>query len=145
MSTRPQTRRLTVLIGDDDVAVRGSVVELVAPFGFRVLTAGCGAEALRQLLCEPVDFSILDFEMPDMTGVEVVQRYLAGAFIGGPSGPARHTPRRALPIIFMSANPERAVRAACESVGTTFLDKPISADRLQRAVGLLLQEHLRLT
>lgn len=142
MSTRPIRNGITVLIGDDDVAVRGSVVDLVAPRGFRILTAGRGADALRLLLCEAVDFSILDFEMPDMTGVEVLQRYLAGAWIGGPSGPPLRAERRSLPTIFMSANPDRAVRSACESVGTTFLDKPISADSLQRAVDRLLQDHL---
>ncbi len=142
MSTRPIPRRITVLIGDDDVGVRGSVVDLVAPRGFRILTAGCGREALRLLLSEPVDFSILDFEMPDMTGVEVLQRYLAGAWIGSPSGPPLRTSRPAVPTIFMSASPERAVRSACESVGTTFLDKPITAERLQRAVDRLIETYL---
>ena len=126
-------REFIVLVGDDDVAVRGAVVDMVAARGLRIHSASCGADALRILLSTRVDLTILDFEMPDMTGVEVVRRYRSGTFVARPSGPSVRRPNRALPTIFMSGNPAAEIRSACERLGT-FLDKPIRPDRFSQAL-----------
>ena len=130
--------RISCLIGDDDDAVRGAVVELLDAWGFRVVTATSGASARRILLCEPVDFTILDVEMPGMTGLEVIERYLAGPWIAGPARPPRRASARRIPTIFMSGNPDMRPRA--EGLGSKFLGKPIEVLRMRSAVDEVLSQ-----
>ena len=145
MDTTNRLRRssLSCLVGDDDDAVRGAVVEILGAWGFRTVTASSGDDALRILLCETIDFSILDVEMPSMTGIEVIERYLTGPWIASTASPPRRapTPRR-MPTIFMSGNRSEEVRRAAESIGTTFLGKPIEVRRMRSAVDRLLSEYL---
>ena len=137
-------RTVSVLVGDDDVAVRESVVAILARRPLRVVTASSGDHALRVLLSEPIDLSILDVEMPGMTGIEVLRRYATGPFIAGPAGPAglpvRASPRRLMPTIFMSGNRDARIRHDCESLGRSFLDKPFGADDLREAVDRILAD-----
>lgn len=136
--------RFTVLIGDDDVAVRASVADLLGDHGLRVLTAADGREALQRLFGEAVDFSILDVEMPGLTGPEVLEAFLQGPFIAGDSGPARRAaPPRRMPTIFMSGNRSAEIRATCESLGSFFLDKPFAPADMRDAVDRLLEEFER--
>lgn len=136
--------RYSVLVGDDDAAVRGAVVEVLADRPVQVLTATSGSEALTILVSHQIDFTILDVEMPGMTGIEVLNRYLRGAFIAPAQGQgARLRPRRTLPAIFMSGNRDGDIRQACELLGMTFLPKPFAAMDMRRAVDEVLQ-HLAL-
>ena len=136
--------RFTVLIGDDDVAVRASVEDVLRGSDLRVLTACDGREALRRLFGEVVDFSILDVEMPGLTGPQVLEAFLQGPFIAGDSGPAqRAAPPRRMPTIFMSGNRSAEIRATCESLGTAFLDKPFAPSDMRAAVDRLIEEFER--
>ena len=67
-----------VLVADDDERVRGSLASLLDGEGFDTLPVNCGTEVLR-LLQAPrsetrIDFLVLDYNMPDLTGVEVLRR-----------------------------------------------------------------------
>lgn len=139
-SSRRQT--LTVLIGDDDVSVRHSVVELLSDRReLRILTVDSGGDALVRLLHETIDFLILDVEMPGLTGIEVLQRYLQGPWIAPTGGaPARPSPPRPMPTIFMSGNRDREIRRTCETLGRSFIDKPFQAQELRHAVDQILLE-----
>jgi len=138
MSTLPRHRPLSLLIGDDDSSVRACVAELVSPMGCRVHLAATGGESLRILLNTRIDLSILDIHMPDMTGMEVFERYVRGPFIAGPDrAPAPPQPRR-LPTIFMSSEATPAIRSFCQSTGSWFLDKPFAPDDMRLAIERLL-------
>jgi len=136
------TRSLNVLVGDDDGAVRDAVVAILAGRELRVHTAATGSDALRILLAFPIDLSILDVEMPDMTGIEVIQRYITGPFVAGAGAAPARRARSALPTIFMSGNRDRAIRSAAERVGTSFFDKPIEALAMRAEVDRILQRLL---
>jgi CheY-like chemotaxis protein len=137
----PRTSRaLTVLVGDDDGAIRECVTELLSALEFEVHTAHCGRSALQILLQEPIDFSILDVEMPDMTGLQVIERYASGPWIAGADSPPERLVRRRMPTIFMSGNPATEIRSACERLGSSFLDKPFAAQDMRTAVNRLLDE-----
>ncbi len=65
----------TILIVDDDDDVREILAETLEEFGYRVIRAGSGEEAL---LCldhdqEP-DMIITDVRMPGMSGLELAER-----------------------------------------------------------------------
>jgi CheY-like chemotaxis protein len=144
MSTAPRNRQLSLLIGDDDSSVRECVAELVTPMGCQVHLAATGGESLRILLGTPIDLSILDIHMPDMTGMEVFERYVRGPFIAGPDrAPAPPQPRR-LAAIFMSSEATPEIRSFCESTGSWFLDKPFTPGDMRLAIErLLLTERFR--
>lgn len=129
----------SVLLGDDDVAVRDSVVELLADRPLEIVAVGSGLDALRVLLFQPIDLIILDVDMPGMTGLEVLEHYLTGPWIAGPEGlPAQRLERRRLPTIFMSGNRDEQVHRACRSLGDTFVGKPLQAHALRSAVDRIL-------
>jgi PAS domain S-box-containing protein len=65
-------RGATVLLCDDDAAVREVVGHLLEERGFHVRAVSSGAEAIRSALAEPPELIILDLLMPSMNGWQVV-------------------------------------------------------------------------
>jgi len=141
MDSSRTPRVLSVLVGDDDSAIRECVVEMLVRQGFDVHTANTGDAAFRTLLQCSIDFSILDVEMPGMTGLQVVEAYVSGPWIVGSAGRSARRSRREMPTIFMSGNPAREIRDACETLGSTFLDKPFAVDDMRSAVNRILAAH----
>jgi two-component system, cell cycle sensor histidine kinase and response regulator CckA len=120
--------RETVLVVEDEEAVRRLVREVLLAQGYRVLEAPGGAEALR--LCgegaEPVDLVLTDVVMPGMSGRELAARL-----------------REAVPdirILFMSGHTETAVLAegTLRSPREAFLQKPFPQNALARKIRELL-------
>jgi two-component system cell cycle sensor histidine kinase/response regulator CckA len=68
----------TVLLVDDDEPLRGATERLIAKAGYRVLTAGCGAEALRlaEEYAGPIHCLVTDVMMPGMDGRLLAHRVL---------------------------------------------------------------------
>ncbi len=65
-------RGASVLLCDDDSAVREVVGHLLEERGFHVRAVGSGAEAIRSAQREPPELIILDLLMPSMNGWQVV-------------------------------------------------------------------------
>jgi len=63
----------TVLIVDDEAAIRESLQTLLELEGYEVDTATDGAEGLSRLAERPYDLVLLDFAMPDRNGMEILQ------------------------------------------------------------------------
>lgn len=64
--------RPKLMIVDDDPEVRIVVAEFLQDFGYRVVQAGGGAEALDLLARTPdLRMIITDIRMPDMSGIEL--------------------------------------------------------------------------
>ena len=63
----------TVLIVDDEAAIRESLQTLLELEGYEVDTASDGAEGLARLAERPYDLVLLDFAMPERNGIEVLQ------------------------------------------------------------------------
>lgn len=64
-----------VLLVDDDTGVRSVTVSILKEFGYAVISASSGAEALALLADAPqVDLLLVDFAMPNMNGAEVATR-----------------------------------------------------------------------
>ena len=63
----------TVLVADDDHALRETVVEILGLAGYDVLQAADGEEALAVLSQESVDVLLLDLQMPGMDGIAVLE------------------------------------------------------------------------
>ena len=75
----PARRKPTVLLVDDDEAVRTQAKSELAKDGFAAVTAADGSQALRLLqgLAQPPDLVILDMEMPVMDGMTFLHHFRA--------------------------------------------------------------------
>ena len=114
---------LTVLVVDDEAAIRAFVARALTLTGFEVAVAADGREALRLVAEDRVRPAVVvtDIEMPGMTGVELAARLLAV--------------RPGLRVVMMTGDPERATAArAHSSIVATVLQKPIPMAELLAAV-----------
>jgi two-component system cell cycle sensor histidine kinase/response regulator CckA len=117
----------TILLVEDASKVRSLVGTALAAYGYRVLTAGGGAEALEILERErgSVDLLVTDIVMPGMNGPELAERALAA--------------RPGLPIVFTSGYPaETLERRNIGAAEVGFIEKPFLAAELARKVRELL-------
>jgi hypothetical protein len=110
-----------LLIVDDDPAVRTIVAEFLLEFGYEVIQASGGRQALEVLAQAPdIRMMITDIRMPDMSGIELAdiatQRrselkviLISGYFV------SQQVRRRFLRKPFRMRELEAAVRAELES------------------------------
>ncbi|MCD6530996.1 PAS domain S-box protein, partial [bacterium] len=65
----------TILVADDEPVLLNLLVDLLQSRGYRVLTAGNGAEAveLYKKRCDEIDLVLLDILMPKMDGLEALK------------------------------------------------------------------------
>ena len=115
-----------VLVVDDEAPIREIERRILEKGGYRVVEAGSGAEAFARIeQGPPPDLMIVDLDMPEMSGEELVQRV--------------HTTRGQLKVLYVTGNIDRLLDSrelAWE--GEAFLDKPFTAKGLLEAVSLLL-------
>jgi two-component system cell cycle sensor histidine kinase/response regulator CckA len=70
----------TVLVVEDDPALRSLMARTLSAKGYRALQAGDGIEALDQLAADPtIELVVTDIVMPRMNGVELAQQLAASA------------------------------------------------------------------
>ncbi len=70
--TAPRTKRLLVV--EDDVIERASVVELLHHDDIETVAVGSGEEALRAMRQQAFDCVVLDLRLPDMSGFELLEK-----------------------------------------------------------------------
>lgn len=120
--------RERVLIIDDSIEIQDILRNLVLePAGYRTLTANQGAEGLRLALEETPDLIILDEQLPEMTGLQVMRTlYQRGVNI---------------PVIFSSAHGSENVAVQAFRLGARdYFIKPFDPAEMLAAVERLLQE-----
>jgi CheY-like chemotaxis protein len=111
----------TVLVVDDNEALRGVVRDVLEGAGYAVLEAVDAASALETAARHPVQLLLTDLVLPGMDGVALAQRlrvarpgvrvlYMSGQLGDSVTGPARPTGFLAKP--FTAAALEDAVRTA---------------------------------
>jgi CheY-like chemotaxis protein len=111
----------TLLLVEDEAAVRASVRRLLEWHGYTVLEARNGAEALRVYETHEggIDLVLTDVVMPEMGGHELVERLRAR--------------RPGLRVLFMSGYAERAfINNGSIPPGTGYLEKPFTVETLMR-------------
>jgi CheY-like chemotaxis protein len=98
----------------------------LAEMGHQVATSTNGRQALDLLRSKHFDLVLMDVQMPEMDGVEAVQRLRQGE-----CGEAvRNLPVIALTAYAMAGDRERFLQAGM----TDYLSKPVSLERLREAV-----------
>jgi two-component system KDP operon response regulator KdpE len=71
---RVETTQAKVLVVDDESAFRRVLRMALAAFGFQVVEAGTGEQALAALATDCFDIVLLDVEMPGMGGIEACRQ-----------------------------------------------------------------------
>ena len=117
----------TILLVEDEEAVRAIVSKILQNKGYTVLEAHHGHEALQ--LCKdhqgPIHLMVTDVVMPDMSGRELAERLISL--------------RPELRVLFMSGYPDKAiVHHGVLGAGTAFLQKPFTLSALECKVRDLL-------
>lgn len=75
------TRSATILVVDDEPAIRRFLRTSLAGQGFGIVEGASGGEALDLVRSAKPDLLVLDLGLPDMDGFEVLRRIRAGAHL----------------------------------------------------------------
>lgn len=103
-----------ILVVDDSATMRRMVMASLRDLkNVNFQEASNGLEAIERLVIAPVDLMILDLNMPDMHGLEVLQFVRA------------HQTYCSIPIIVLTTRGDEASRAAALAAGASrYLTKP---------------------
>lgn len=121
-----QTGMKKVLVVDDDPVVRILVSEYLSNNGHQVSVSGDGQTCLLKLKEEQPDLVLLDLQMPDMDGIEVLSRI-------------RNNPQTAqVPVLMLSANADTAKLAEMNNLQLEgHILKPFAMEVLLEALAQL--------
>jgi DNA-binding NtrC family response regulator len=107
----------SILIIDDEAAIRESLETLLDLEGYSIESAENGEEGLARLAARPFDLVLLDFALPDMNGLEVLAEI------------RDRDPQLAVIMITAYGTVENAVRAV-QAGATNFIQKPWDNEKL---------------
>lgn len=112
---------MRVLIVDDDQDIRRALLDLLESQHYMAKSVGTGVQALEQVRDQRFGVVILDLELPDVNGLEVLRRLKEG----DPT----------LPIIMLTATSNDADKTAAFHYGAkAFFTKPYNSRALISAV-----------
>jgi CheY-like chemotaxis protein len=128
MDVVKKTGSITILLVEDNETVADAVRETLEVKGWAVETCSDGTNALERIISEAhYDLLLLDYELPGVNGLELVQR-------------ARQLVHRSrTPIIVLSATPVGP--AALKAGANEFLPKPQGVSSLVETISRLLDAH----
>jgi two-component system chemotaxis response regulator CheY len=118
---------MKAIIVDDSRATRMIIRRAVAAEGFEILEAGDGRQALDVLeQSGPVDLALIDWNMPVMTGYELIRELRSRREMDG------------MAIMMVTTETEASqVRAALDAGANEYVMKPFTEDVLREKLLLL--------
>jgi len=115
------TRALRILLADDNRSNQMLLARILEGAGHEVRMAGRGDEAFDLMTEGNLDLAILDLNMPDISGPDVIKLYRAGEIGTG----------RRFPVIILSADATPAAQQESLDAGANeFLTKPVQGSSL---------------
>jgi DNA-binding response OmpR family regulator len=122
----PSARAATVLLAEDDRALRRYLEVVLQRAGYAVFAASDGLEAMKAALSSTFDAVVTDAVMPHLGGHELC-RFLR-----------RHPKLAALPVVLLSGADQTAAPADASERADVYLFKPISPEELTACLAGLL-------
>ena len=114
-----------ILLVDDDTSSLSVLCEVLTRAGYQTVSAQSGYEAMQQVEANLVNLAILDFDLPDTTGLELLQQI--------------KQLQPGVPVIIMSANTSQSLKLDVFEAGAyTFIAKPIRLPQLLQFVSRAL-------
>lgn len=108
-----------VLIVEDNENNMELITFIMEANGYETVRAMDGLSGVEKAGSERVDFVILDIQLPDIDGLEVLKRIRA-------SETGRHVPVIAMTSYAMAGDKERLLQAGCNG----YIEKPIDPERV---------------
>ena len=109
--------RASVLVVDDEAAIRDSLHMILEYEGYRVDEAGSGSQALTRVADRPPDAVILDIKMPEMDGLELLKALRDRGYD--------------MPVLMISGHADVATAVEATRRGAyDFFEKPLQRDRV---------------
>src|SRR6266568_7470753 len=129
----PSTATSSLLVVDDNSMNRIMLSRYIAKLGYQAALAENGRQALEKLQGEPFDLVLLDVEMPEMDGYQVLEHLKADPRL------------RDIPVIMISAVEELESVVRCIELGAQdYLPKPFNPVLLRaRLTACLERKRLR--
>lgn len=112
-----------ILIADDSVSMRQSVRQILERVGYQLYEAHDGMEALEQILEQSPDVLLLDIEMPNLNGFDLLTILRASPLLA-----------EVKTILLTSRSSDKHKQRALELGARNFLTKPCPPDVLLEAV-----------
>ncbi len=113
----------TVLVVDDELAIRRMLGYMLGKTDYTVLMASNGEEALEKLATNPVSVLLLDIAMPKMDGFTLLRHVRA------------MPDYQALPVIILTASNDEVKRVKALDAGANlFLNKLVKPNELLVAI-----------
>jgi two-component system chemotaxis response regulator CheY len=118
---------MKALVVDDSRGIRLLVRRAMESFGFAVVEAGDGAEALARLVSDgPFDVAMVDWNMPIMTGIEFIREARKDA-----------TARDMAIVMVTTESEQHRVVAALAAGASEYVMKPFTREMLAAKLELL--------
>ena len=116
-----------ILLIDDDKDFSNFLREELLAHGYSVEYENSATRGLDRVMVEPQDLVLLDYRMPGMTGLEVLDKIRADEEL------------TAIPVVLLSAKGQRSdVNAGLERGATEYMTKPFRPAALLECVNRLL-------
>lgn len=123
----------TVLIIEDDPAVRDNLEDILTLEGFQVITANDGHQGVEAALQHQPHLILCDVMMPKMDGHEVVKTL------------REQSATQNIPFIFLTAKADRLDQREGMDLGADdYLTKPFRPQEVTRAIAVRLERHAAL-
>jgi two-component system KDP operon response regulator KdpE len=117
----------SILLVEDDAAIRKTVGQLLSAYGYEIRSATTGAEAAERFEQQPPNLVVLDLRLPDMDGIDMCRRMRS---------------RSDVPIIVLSARAGDHDKLAAFTAGADdYICKPFNPDELLARIRVVLRRH----
>ena len=119
---KKKTKRIKVLVIDDEIGIRELLSEILVDEGYAVVTAHDAATAHQMRMEEAPDIILLDIWMPDLDGISLLRQWSEAGFAN-------------VPVVVMSGH--ATIEMAVEAVrlgALEVLEKPITINQLLKAM-----------
>ena len=109
--------RRIIAVVDDDPDMREALADLLSAYEYLTEEFASAEEFLNAAMTSKAACLIVDIQLGDISGVELVRQLYATGF--------------KFPVIFVTGSPDSAIRSQAMNLGcVAFLNKPFSADEL---------------
>lgn len=116
-----------ILIIDDSTKIRSFLSEMLRPLGYVVSTASDGKRGLDKALAERPDLILLDFHLPRLSGIEVLE--------------ALQKDHYEVPVILMTGHGSESVAVQAFRLGVKdYLTKPFETEQILEVIEKALTE-----
>lgn len=123
-------KKMKFLVVDDFSTMRRIIINLLKELGYsNIEEAEDGAVALKRLQGEPFDFVVTDWNMPNMTGLELLTSIRADAKL------------KSMPVLLVTAEAKNDnIVAAAQAGANGYIVKPFTAATLEEKLTKIIEK-----